>query len=288
MTDLLDRPHASPDTQNLGGAVDPLPPPEPKAATTAHDRLGSGGGLLHLPAEPKLEAAPIGSPARLEDVLLLVYADSLDGLERLRIATENRCRSLAQVKEMDGTPEMRRMEAVVTGIKALEHTVELDLRRAMRAHPLAGWVKAQRGLGDKQVGRLLAAIGDPYIDHRSGTPRTVSQLWAYCGYHVLPGQTTCDNQIGSAGGGVAARRRKGQQANWNPTAKMRAFLIATSCVKSGGPYRDIYDRRREHTAMTHPEWEPGHSHNDALRVTAKAILKALWRESRRLHGETAA
>jgi hypothetical protein len=48
------------------------------------------------------------------------------------------------------------------------------------------------------------------------------------------------------------------------------------------PYRIIYDKRRDHTEVTHPEWTLGHSHNDALRVVGKEILKDLWVEAKRV------
>jgi hypothetical protein len=270
----------------------------------------------------------------VHDSLLLIFADALDDLERVRIATENRVRALRQVKGMDGTPEERRLDALVVGLAALEHGAELDLKRALRAHPFGPWVKAQVGIGEKQGARLLAATGDPYmrparIDRDSGEiieperPRTVSQLWAYCGLHVLhpshlaigtrhssagvdfstrtdhvrhaahhagvgagelasdPGHGSGDDQCTSAG--VAPKRRKGQKANWNTEAKMRAYLVATSCIKQmHSPYRPTYENRRGHTAETHPDWSDGHSHNDALRIVAKAILRDLWIEGRRL------
>lgn len=53
------------------------------------------------------------------------------------------------------------------------------------------------------------------------------------------------------------------------------------CVCS--PYRVVYDRRRAHTAVTRPDWTDGHSHNDAVRVAAKAILRDLWRAAREFH-----
>ena len=50
------------------------------------------------------------------------------------------------------------------------------------------------------------------------------------------------------------------------------------------PYRVVIDQRRQRTATTHPEWTPGHSLNDAMRVASKRLLRDLWRESRRCHG----
>jgi hypothetical protein len=52
------------------------------------------------------------------------------------------------------------------------------------------------------------------------------------------------------------------------------------------PYRIKVDQRRTRTLLTHPEWKPGHSLNDGMRVASKELLKDLWREAKRIHEET--
>lgn len=252
---------------------------------------------------------------REQDVILALTAESLDDIEKTRIAAENRHRSLIQVYGMEGTPQEQAAAVFAAGLLDLEQQTILRLKRAMKAHPLGSWVKAQKGVGDKQAARLLASIGDPYwhpetlnedgsVRHPEG-PRNVAKLWAYCGLHVLPvSQASHEDRRSVAGGepasspdhrssddrtgrvGAAAKRRKGVKANWSTTAKMRAYLIATSCIKQpdGNTYRDIYTARRAHTAVTHPEWTPGHSHNDGLRILSKELLKDLWIAARELHG----
>lgn len=234
--------------------------------------------------------------------LLRLQAEIVDDLERTRIANENRLRQLTRTEAdsdglergfgmTDDDPDVRRLRDLVDGLSALEHTAILNLQRSMRAHPLGPWVKAQRGIGEKQGARLIAAIGDPYWHTAEDRPRTVSELWAYSGYHTLPAD----------GANVAARRVKGQKSNWSADAKMRAYLIAESVVKSGGPWREVYDERKASTegrthavacvrcgpsgkpALPGSEWSAGHRHADALRIMAKEILKGLWIESRRLH-----
>lgn len=202
-------------------------------------------------------------------------------------------------------PEILAVRKLVDGLAALEHEAVLQLQRAMRRHSLGPWVSATIGIGEKQGARLLAAIGDPYWNTLHNRPRTVSELWAYCGLHTLPvGQSTIDTQVAGADGGnrpssdidqsagniqkdpvnVAARRKKGVKSNWSGSAKMRAYLCAESCVKqSRSPFRAVYDARRLRTAETHPDWTAGHSHNDALRIVSKAILKDLWIASRELY-----
>lgn len=326
--------------------------------------LCAGGVNVPSPAD---EPATTPSRESLLDPALALAADILDDLERVRIANQNRLRQLTRTEvDKDGEtrgfgydpdhPDVMRVGLLVFNLEKMEHDAALALGRKLRKHPLGAWVKATKGVGEKQAARLLAAIGDPYIRpellNEDGSvrskegPRTVSALWAYCGLHVLPGGHHATDTHGqrAAGGqhrdtqpdddahkvlGVAAKRRKGERSNWSTKAKMRAYLIAESCIKQldpqckegrpavddqtlhadsalrhvgrGGqsssdtrtstaapacacsPYRVVYDERRAHTAVTHPEWTDGHSHNDALRVASKEILKDLWRAARDWH-----
>jgi hypothetical protein len=190
--------------------------------------------------------------------LLLVTADFVDDIERVRIATANRLRSLDQIKGLKESPEYQRWQAQFERISEIEKFAVKELERVMKAHPLGPFIDRTVGLGKKQAARLLAATGDP------GARPNVAKLWAYCGLHVIDGKRP--------------RRTKGQQANWSNTAKMRARLCAESCIKQmHSPYRKIYDRERA-------KWESRettdlHKHNHALSVVAKEILKDLWIEA---------
>jgi hypothetical protein len=337
--------HSATDPHSVGVGAATLP--DQFTSETQCEPAGQGGESPP-PVDPRSASVPIVAAGRPEDVVLAITADLLDDLEKVRIATENRVRSLGQVKGLDGTAEADRMAGMVDGIKQLEHDAELELKRAMRAHPLGPAVKAMRGVGDKQAGRLLAAIGDPYIHSVTGQPRRVSQLWAYAGYHVLrSGQSGPDAQVAPAGAdtsqggdaghpgtdtqaphaGVAPSRARGQRANWNDDAKMRAFLVAESCLKQlrkpcvkpdgqawaehvdgcqCSPYRIIYDDgRRKYAEAVHsvackrcgPAGKPaaagsplseGHKHARAIRLISKAVLRDLWIAGRDLHeGEVA-
>jgi hypothetical protein len=279
--------------------------------------ISVGGEQTEDGSAATIQQSPPDVASSLADPFLALAADVLDDTERTRIANENRLRQLTRSAiDADGEergfgldeahPDVARLAAIVQTLAKVEHDATLNLQRQMRRHPLGAWVKTQIGIGEKQAARLLATIGDPYWNTLYDRPRTVSELWAFCGLHVLPvGHKAIVTQGADAGGdsssaggdpshpgsdaqtpttGVAARRRKGQRANWSTTAKTRAYLIATSCIKQArSPYRATYDKRRAHTATTHPDWTAGHSHNDAMRVTSKAILRDLWIEARRIH-----
>jgi hypothetical protein len=66
----------------------------------------------------------------------------------------------------------------------------------------------------------------------------------------------------------------------NPRAKMIVHLLAESVIKqSNVDYRLVYDTRRGLTEASHPDWTKGHSHNDALHIVGKEILRDLWRSA---------
>lgn len=248
--------------------------------------------------DPQTHASAAAGPLLYSGYLCLL-SDSLDDIEALRIATENRVRALTRNEaDSDGeirglgldarSPEVATAMAMLDTMKSLEHEATKALQREVRKHPLYGWVKRSRGIGEKQAARLLAVIGDPYWNDLHGRPRTVSELWAYAGYSVI--------------GGSAQRRHKGVKSNWNDKAKSRAFLMAQSCVKAlGGHYREVYDAAREAYAdSTHPvdcircgpAGKPalagtplslGHQHARALRRVSKEILRDLWLEARMVH-----
>ena len=155
----------------------------------------------------------------------------------------------------------------------------------------------------------------------------MSELWAYCGFHVIhpAGQTSTVAQEAHAGGvphhpaghtsiadqsrfagGMAPKRARGQRSNWNQDARTRVWLIATSCIKTTrSPYREVYEQGRARYAdATHPvpcvrcgpsgtpaaagtPLSPGHQHARAIRLMCKEILRDLWRESARIHEERA-
>jgi len=265
--------------------------------------------------------------------MLDMAAEIVGDLEAVRVANENRYRTLTATDEhgfglTDDHPDIGRLRTLVDSLAAAEHQAILNLQRVMRQHPLGPWVKNAPGVGEKQAARLLAAIRDPYWNDLHERPRTVSELWAYAGFHVIKtsgSQSIGDIQSPPAAGstchadghsardahgaravGVAPKRQRGQKSNWSEDARKRAWLIAASCVKqpAGTRYRDIYDATRlKYADAVHatdcvrcgPSGKPavvgsplsaGHQHARAMRAIAKAVLKDLWTEAKRIHTES--
>lgn len=304
-------------------------PPIALESTTSeggHSRFETHHPLAPLGENSGQPATPDTTPSAppLVNPVLALAADVLDDLERVRIANENRFRTMIRggvddprLKETkkDGTPkystpadlppdkdgeirglgldarhsDVYHLGLLVQLLKQTEHDATLNLQRTLRRNPLYPWVKAQKGIGEKTAARLLAVIGDPYINMTTGKPRTVSQLWSYCGH-----------------GDPSRKPRKGMSqadlfAMGNPLAKKRVWLIASKCLMAQGPYAQTYYERKDategrehfteckrcgpsgHPAQPGSLWSDGHRHADALRITGKAILRDLWVESKRLH-----
>lgn len=257
----------------------------------------------HASREAQTSSAPYPGPW-LDDPTLRVLAEAVDDLENVRKANENRYRQLTRCEaDEDGIvrghclPEdsktVIRLRATVDLLAEAEKQAVRNLEATMKAHPLGPWIAAQNGLGMKTIARLLSAIGDPYWNTLHDRPRTVSELWAYCGLAVH--------------GGKAQRRAKGQKSNWSDVAKMRVWNCVQPIIKNTrSPYRAVYDAAKaglqgavydEHYAgrmfkgkpigVGQP-LSPGHIDARAQRVVMKAILRDLWVESKRLHEERAA
>jgi hypothetical protein len=187
---------------------------EPPHGHSLHDAQGEIPVGDHTPAEATSSPSPNLTPLLLVDPLLSLLAETLDDLERVRIAEENRFRHLTRsVEDSDGEVRglglseadapVAAVAAIVTALNGLEQDATKQLQKALRKHPLGPWVKAQKGVGDKQAARLLAAVGDPYWHTLHGRPRTVSELWAYCGLHVIKipvGQSNAEAQRVGADG----------------------------------------------------------------------------------------
>lgn len=261
------------------------------------------------------------SPLYDESIAVLsIMARQVDDLERMRESIRSRIRQLTNNKaDKDekqrglgipvDAPQVVQLIEQADAIHALEETAVGQLRFHLRKSMWGPWQKQATGVGEKQLARLLGSLIDPAWNSNEGRYRTVDELFVYCGYSSVPvsGHVLSNAQEVPTVDGprVAPFHRKGVQSKWSPEARMRAHLIAESCMKcrDGNKYRDVYLAGRVkyadavHAApcqqcagkgkTPHAVGSPlrdGHIHARALRLVAKAVLKDLWRESRRLHG----
>jgi hypothetical protein len=149
--------------------------------------------------------------------------------------------------------------------------------------PVYQWCKQVKGLGPKMAAKILGGIGDI---RRFPNP---SNLWSYCG-------------VGDA---TKSKRVAGQKLNYSSQMRATLYVLSESFVKLKSQYRVVYDKRKEKTLQTHPEWHnlipcpqknvgskapktdkkgnvtwanqhPKHAHVDAQRVMIKRFLAELF------------
>jgi hypothetical protein len=223
--------------------------------------------------------------------ILRAVAEEYDALQGYRIAAGNRAR-YAEVTELND------LSARTEGI---EHSLGILLTRTYRQvvpAEIRAWQRAQLGIGELQLARLLGHLGHPRIatpHHWEGTgsdrelvddepyERTVGQLWAYCG---------------RTGERRAAKGMSAEEAAQlgKPLLKMLTHLIAEAMIKAGvrqtskpndaddydldartaiSPWGRLYlDQRKINAERL--DWSRGHQHNAARHRVAKEMLKQLW------------
>jgi hypothetical protein len=248
-----------------------------------------------VPADRSIPGGHFTRALLLWDPVLQTLADGLDDIESTRIAQANRYRILTTTKpDEDGEvrgfglaenhPAVVALDAQLKTLEFLDASMTKALRKQLKAHPLYPLVTRTKGLGDKTVARLLAAVRDPYWNDLHDRPRTIGELFAFCGV-AGPGQ----------------RRQRGMKVNWNPDARKRLWIMTGPIIRGDGPYRAVYDAGRERYAdKTHTtpcaqcgkkgqpapegsEWRDGHKHAGAIRLVMREILRDLWTESRAIY-----
>lgn len=165
-------------------------------------------------------------------------------------------------------------------MQAARHATELEMKKLAKKLPVYPWAKGVHGLGDLGLAVIIAEAGDLAKYPKKG------HLWKRLGLAVHEGKAY-STWRGIKGGLTA---EQWTEAGYSPRRRAEVFAViseplfrAQSVV--GGPYRGIYDRRREATAIAHADWTKARSHMDALRVMTKYLIRDLWVAWRRANGQ---
>jgi hypothetical protein len=149
--------------------------------------------------------------------------------------------------------ELERAEA-----RALKH-----VERALEQIPVWNqWLVNVRGCGPAIGGVILASIDIAKAEYPSS-------LWRYAGLDVGPDgrgrSKRPEHLVERSYLDKDGKEAKRMGVTHNPELKTRLFLLATSFIKAGGPYRAIYDDRKLRLE-SHPVYG---AHNDGKEIEGK-------------------
>lgn len=195
----------------------------------------------------------------INDLPVLEYLRTTFQRERIRMGNR-----VAAVEDGRSSVEIETIERYQARFAELEKEVTCEIAGAVRDHEMWDWLCRVKGIGSGLAGCLLAHIDIEKAD-------SVSALWKFAGLAV-------NDQ------GTADRPTKGQKLPYNAELKRICFLIGTSFLRAGSPYRAEYDESKEFYQRTKPDWTLKHCDNAARRKMVKLFLSHLWAEWRQRRG----
>lgn len=251
---------------------------------------------------------------------LRAQAMQVRSIEKVMRSLENQRRALGA----DLPPlALVALDEALAALKPVRSAVARQLPKIIAGSPLGEWIKETRGL----AGGLVLLLGSmPPIAEFAGP----AAVWKFTGLDVREGR--------------APKGQRGERLGFNRLLRSYAIMrVADPVMKTGGPFRAVYDVRKARTSETHPDmfvhdgeqhtgelanpwcasclsavqqteehraaralererttvafdcshfggthWTAGHRHQDALRVTAKAVLRDAWRVARGMPARYAA
>jgi hypothetical protein len=163
------------------------------------------------------------------------------------------------------------LRAASEPLEEARHGYELELGRLGKRLPIAHMADRIKGINHGTLARIVAEVGD-FTAYDKG----VSGIWKRAGLAVIDGE----RQRKKADKEAAIRHGYSPERHavfWNVS---QALLKAQGTGEAAGPYRRVYDRRKEHElARAVPAYI---AHARATRYMVKRLLRDLWREWRDL------
>lgn len=196
--------------------------------------------------------------AHINDLPMLEYLRTTFQRERIRMSNR-----VAAVEQGRSDVEVATIERYCERFLMLEKEISAEIAEAVKDHEMWDWLDRIKGIGPGLAGCLVAHIN---IERCA----TVSALWKYAGQGVTAGEHD--------------RPRKGEKLPYNAGLKRICYLIGTSFLRSGSPYRDEYDQAKAYYQRNRVDWTPKRIDMAARRKMVKLFLSHLWAEWRDRRG----
>ncbi len=252
----------------------------------------------------------------MSNSLLRALVDLRDRqIQKSRIQFSNRLSAIDRLTDETDGKQREVISRWLDVFSTLEKTIDKDIATIVKQEPIYEEMSQIRGIGPMLAAKILAMVDIEVAD-------SVSALWRYSGYGV--GKYWVDEndkvqapQIGmkwiktsevrdevivrEAEEKVLVRIVVNPKLEWklvemrdrplegwllpyNKRLKTTLYLVASSFLKCGSPYRLFFDNAKLHYAVTHPEWKPAHVRDASMRKQTKMFLSHLWLRWRTLEG----
>ena len=155
------------------------------------------------------------------------------------------------------------------GWDAMRLDAERRMREIARSFPVYERCAGVAGFGDLGLACIIAEAGNdltayPHYYH----------LWKRLGLAPFRGRAMSTFKTSELS------KAEWSELGYNPMRRGRMagdVGVALFFAKGRNDYGAVYTKRRERTALTHPDWTPAHSDADARRIMLKALVEDLWR-----------
>ncbi len=193
----------------------------------------------------------------MSDSLLRALVDLRDRqIQKTRIQFSNRLSALENdADNPSGSKQQVTVERWLDVFSTLEKSLDKDIAIEVSLYPIFDEMSNIKGIGPMLSAKIISMVD---IDRAN----TVSALWRYAGYAVVNGERE--------------RPIKGEKLHYNKRLKTSLYLVATSFLRSGSPYRTIYDNNKTRYQETKSDWTKAHIHNASNRKMIKLFLSHLW------------
>lgn len=199
----------------------------------------------------------------MSDPLLRALVDLRDRqIQKARIQFSNRLSAIDRGQDDSGQSQQTAMVMRWLDVfQTLEGQLDKDIAKIVKTEAIFEEMSQLRGIGPLLAAKIIALVDI----ERAGT---VSALWRYAGYGVKDGERE--------------RPVKGEMLHYNIRLKTALYLVGTSFLRCGSPYRAAYDNAKRRYEETRKDWTKAHIHQAAMRKMIKLFLSHLWQRWRTL------
>ena len=176
-------------------------------------------------------------------------------IQKARIQFGNRADAIASGSDESSSEQAAIINRWLKTFNQLEKDLDNDIANMVKGFPIYNHVVEVRGIGPMLSAKIISMID-------INRANTVSALWRYSGYAVFNGKRE--------------RPVKGEKLKYNKRLKTTCYLIGTSFLRLGSPYRDIYDSSKEYYQANREDWPKLHIHNAAMLKMNKRFLSHFW------------